>query len=443
LANRFTDFFKRRGKDLPELAVSNSSADQRSTLVSVADGELFLKKLGLDSLRVQVNAENAMGIATFYSCVKFISNQCAALPYNVYRSGDDGAPRRERSHPLDFILETRFNKNMGAFVARRTMYLNLLVHGWAVAQIKRDRYNQPYEIIPFPCSKVFILHEETTDSYFFDVPHINKRFSQDDVIFLKDLNFDGAIGYSVLNWQKQTIKIDLLTKKFTEKYYENGTYMGGIIIHPQLGGLKDEDAAKTIKERVLRAFEGENGGAGIAILPKDSNYIPIGLPPDQSKLVEIFNMSRKDIAMLFGIPLSILGDTEVQSSWGAGVEQMNINLVNYVFVPIATQTEQEFDYKCLRRDEILHGCYTKHNFRGLLRGDLKAQAEYAAKMVSNGIHTPDEQRYYDDKAPLPGGVGAKAYMNGSMNSLDIIEEVKTGNKTKNGTRKTGTSSDSQ
>lgn len=440
MANKFIEFFTGRKEEAPKPTVSNSGAEQRSALVSIADGEAILRKLGMESLNVQVTAENAMGIATFYSCVKFIANQCAALPYNVYRSGENKVPERQSEHPLDYILETRFNKNMGSFQARRALYLNLLVHGWAIAHVEKDRRNQPYKITPYECSKVFILHEESTDSYFFDIPHLNKRFSQDEVIFLKDVNFNGSIGCSVLNWQRQTIKIDLLTKQFIEKFYRNGAFMGGIIALQSVANIKDEESARIAKERVMKAFNGDDGSAGYAVLPTGSQYIPID-PPDQSGIVELLKMSRKDIAMLFGIPLSILGDTEVQSSWGAGVEQMNINLVNYVFVPLVSQVEQEFDYKCLRKDETLAGYYTRHNFKGLLRGDLKAQAEFNAKMVSNGIYTPDEVRYYDDKAPHLGGVGAYAYMNGGMNRLDLLEEGKTGNKKNNGTRKAGTASD--
>lgn len=331
---------------------------------------------------------------------------------------------------------------MGSFVARRSLYLNYLVHGYSVAEIQRNRKRQTVAIIPYPSNQVQILHDEATDEYFFKIPHLSKTLSQDDVIFLKDLNFDGAIGYSITDWQHNTIKLDLLSKKHATKYFENGAYMAGILTHPAANNAKDEEAGKIIKKRALDSFNGSDGGAGIAVMPDGVKYTPIGMDPHQSQLLEIFSMSRKDIALLFGVPLSILGDTEVQSSWGSGVEQMNINLVNYVFSPIATQTEQEFDYKCFRADERAAGWYTRHNFKGLLKGDLKTQTEHLTKMVSNGIYTPDEARYYDEKAPLPGGVGARAYMNGTMNPLDLIDDIKGLKADKNGKRKTGNPSES-
>jgi HK97 family phage portal protein len=441
LGNWIKDFFI---GEQPKTAVPNVRADQRSVLASTMDdADIYLKKLGLENLRVHVNAKNAMGIATFYSCVSYLSRVIACLPYNVIRSKENGGIERVREHPLDYILETRFNKNMTPFNAKRAMILNYLVHGWAIAEVKRDRSRKPYEIIPYPCNKVNILHDELSDEYFFDITHAKKRLSQDDVIFLKDLSFDGATGGSIIDWQAQTIKIDLFAKGFTEKYFEKGTFMGGIIEHPQMANVKNEDDAKAIKKSFVDAF-GSNGdgGFGVAVLAPGVKFHPVGLPPNQSQLLEIFNMSKKDIALMFGVPLSILGDTEVQSSWGSGVEQMYINLINNVLAPIVIQVEQEFDYKCFSRAEIKGGHYTKHNFRGLLRGDMKAQAEFWAKMVSNGIYTPDEARYYDEKEPLPNGVGAKAYMNGTMNPLDMMDEIKGAKYGKNDTRKKGTSSES-
>ncbi|MCF0060128.1 phage portal protein [Dyadobacter chenwenxiniae] len=398
-------------------------AEERSVLASVADdGDVFLKKLGLEHLRAHVTAKNAMGLATFYGCVKFISNQIASLPYNVYRSELGQGAMKQSKHPLNYVLETRFNKNMAPLVAKRAMLLNCLVHGWSVAEIKRNRARHTIEIQPYPCSQVYILHDRESDSYFFDIPHLNKKLSQDDVIFLKDLDFDGATGGSIISWQHQTIEIDLTAKEFAAKFFRNGTFMGGIIENPAMANAKTEEVAKGIKSQVVKAFD---NGDGIAVFAPGVKFHPIGLSPADSRLLEIFEMSDKDIAKMFNLSLSMIGDTEVQSSWGSGVEQMYTILTNSVLVPIARQIEEEVDYKCFRGDDLQNGYYTKHNFKGLLRGDWKTQSEHLQRMVTSGIYTPDEARYYDDMGPLPKGTGNRAYMNGTMTPLELIDEVKT------------------
>lgn len=428
MANWITNLIG-RGAFVPKPAIEIVPiAEKRSVLASTADSaDVFLQKLGLNSLRVHVTANNAMGIAAFYGCVKFISNQIASLPYNVYRSTGKRGAEKQYKHPLNFVLETRFNKNMGPLVARRSMLLNCLVHGWSVSEIKRDINRRTVGIIPYPCSQVYILHDIASDSYFFEIPHLNKRLSQDDVIFLKDLDFDGAKGTSIITWQAKTIEIDLTTKEHAQQFFANRTFMGGFLRHSAVANVKDEKAAKVIKERVNDALRED----GLAVLPPDVTYEPMGMSPNDSRLLEIFNMSSKDIHKMFNLSPSMTGDPDVQSSWGSGVEQMYIILTNSVLIPIARQIEEEVNYKCFRTDELEEGYYTSHNFKGLLRGDFKTQSEHIYRMVTGGVYMPDEGRAYDDKGPLPKGTGARAYMNGSMTPLEIIDEVKTSKKNGN------------
>jgi HK97 family phage portal protein len=403
------------------------AAEQRSVTTQTIDAaDFLLKKYGLDGIRAHVNAKNAMGISTFFGCVKLISNVLASLPLNVYQYEEGKGSRKDRKHSLDWILATRTNKNMGPFVARRTLIANCLVHGWAFASIEKNGLGQIKSITPYPSNEVDILYDDVTDSYFFSVGKIKKVFSQDEGIFLKDLSLDGSVGHSIVNWQKQVIKIDLLVKAFTEKYYEKSTFMGGIIEAAVGGAAKDEEAAKLYKKRLIESFQDDdNGGFGVAVLGMGSKFHKIGMSPVESQLLEMCDKGSKEVAMAFNIPLFMLGDTEKQTSFGSGVEQMFIAVTNTVFIPIAVQVEQEIDYKCFRRDEIMDGYFIKHNFKGLLRGDMKAQAEHAAKMVSNGIYMPDEARDHDEMAPLPKGTGARGYMNGTMTPMELIDQVKT------------------
>ena len=302
------------------------------------------------------------------------------------------------------------------------MIINFLVHGWSVSEIVRDGRRRTEEIIPYACSEIWPIYDEISDNYFFQVVKTGRKLSQDDVILLKDLSYDGKMGNSVLNWQSQTLKIDLSAKAFTEKFFENGTFMGGFISHPAMVNAKNEEAAKSIKAQVLESYR---DGSGISVLPPGSDYKKIGLSPSESKLLEIFAMSDKDIAKMFNLPLSVIGDTEVQSSWGTGVEAMNTIITNSVLMPIARQIEEEVDYKCFRNDEVTAGYRTKHNFKALLRGDFKAQSEHQKSMVLSGVYTPNEARKFDDMPPLKNG-GDEAYMNGTMTPLGLIKEVKTG-----------------
>ncbi len=430
-----------RGQSSPESTnpALNGTTESRSVqnAMSHEDAASFLlKKYGLESLTAHVTAKNAMGIATFFGCVKLISNVISSLPYSVYRELEGGGSKREKIHNLDYIIHTRFNGNMSSIIARRTMLINFLIYGWAVAEIQRDGLRNVVRIIPYRSKDVTILHDEETDRYFFRIEAKKKTLSQDDVIFLRDISDDGNLGCSILNWQSQTIKIDLLAKAFAQKFYEKGTFMGGFLETPTGGNAKDEETAKLYKKRILEGLEGDDsGGFGFVVLGQGVKWHEVGKAPVEADLMPLFEKSDRDIAKSFGIPLSMIGDNEKTTSFGTGIEQLYIGVANNVLIPIAVQIEQEIDYKCFRKDEIIDGLYTRHNFKGLLRGDLKAQAEHDTKMVFAGLNTPDEIRALHEQAPYPKKIGSRPLVQKAMVHLDSLDQANTPKKPQKGNGK--------
>ncbi|WP_255356481.1 phage portal protein [Dyadobacter sp. Leaf189] len=389
-----------------------------------------------------MSARTAMGISTFFGCVRLISNLTASTPYAVYKELEGGGSKRAKTHPLDYLLTVRSNDQMAPIIAMRTMVLNCIVHGFSIARIDKNGRNQPVSYFPYPSQNVGILEDPKSGRVFFQVVDNGdlKYFAEDEVIYLKDLSFNGIKGGSVIKWQDATVKLDLLTGSFVQRYYEKGTFIGGFLETPI--PANDAESAKITKERVVESLEGsKNGGFGFAVLGPGIKWHPVSRTPVESELIKIFDKSDRDIAKVFGVPLSLIGDTEKTTSWGTGVEQMFIGLTRSVIIPIATQIEQEINYKCFRRDELQAGFYTKFNFRALLRGDSKAYGEFVARMIQIGVYSPDEVRALDEMSPIPGGWGAKHYMQGAMVPMDKLGEFHINKKPDNDTGETISASD--
>lgn len=386
--------------------------------ISLKDEQSIARLIGDLSLNVSVNARNAMGISTFFGCVRLISNLIAATPFGVYRELNGGGSQREREHSFDYLLSIRPNRQMSPLITMRTMVANCIVFGYAIATVQKDEYGRVKEIIPQKSADVTILEDISTGFLFFQVLNngTNIIYSEDDVIHLKDLSFDGRMGGSVINWQRNTLKISLLTSGFLEKYYEKGTFMAGFLTSPL--APKDEESAKIYKQRVKEAF----GTEGFAILGTGMEWHNVSRSPVESQLMETFNKSKSDIATMFGVPLSLLGDTEKQTSWGTGVEQMFIGLTRSVLIPMANQIEQEVNYKCFSEKELRDGYYTHFNFHSLLRGDSQSQAAYVRSMVNAGIYTVDEARELDEMPPHKGNIGKHPLVQGAMTYLDRIDD---------------------
>jgi HK97 family phage portal protein len=410
-------------------STAESRGVSNSPTAGLKDEAALARLLGFDRIYARANSRTAMGISTFFGCVRLIVNLTSSTPIGVYQYLKTGGSESRPDHQLDYLLSVRPNPQMTPIIAIATLVINFKVHGAAIAKIIRDKNRRPIGIFPVPTQDVNFIEDPATGVYFFQITTngLNEVLSEDDVIFLKDLGFDGRIGTSVINWQSAVIKLDALTHKFAENYYEKGTFIGGFLETPL--DADDEDSAKEYKKRVVESLSGKDGGLGLAILGPGIKWHAVSRTPLESQLVEIFNKSDKDIAKMFGVPLSLIGDTEKQTSWGTGVEQMFIGVTRSVIMPIAVQMEQEIRYKCFRTDEIKGGYYVKFNFRGLLRGDSTQFSNYVRTMVNSGLYSIDEVRALEEMPPLPDGLGSRNMVQGAMVPLEFMEEfIKSRNK---------------
>lgn len=359
-----------------------------------------------------------MGISTFYGCVRLITNLEASQPFGLFQSLPEGGSRTAHEHSLHYLLRTRFNTHMSSYVARRALVANMLVYGEAIAHVVRDENRQPIAIVPYPACKVQILEDAQTGLLVFQVPEQGLTLLEDDVIYLKDLDFNGRRGGSVIGWQRQNIKVNLLSKGFLEKYYEKGTFMAGILEAPN---INNPEQAKQAKDNLIAALRGDtSGGYGLAVLGMGAKYQAVSRTPVESQMVEFLSRSERDIAKAFNVPLVMIGDSSDATAWGTGIESLFIGLTNTVIIPIAVQLEQEIDYKCLRADEFKAGFYTKHNFRNLLRGDSKSYAEYVTKLLHAGVYNIDEVRAWEELPPLSDGLGKHHWMQTAMQPISKI-----------------------
>ena len=90
----------------------------------------------------------------------------------------------------------------------------------------------------------------------------------------------------------------------------------------------------------------------------------------------------EEIARIFGVPRPFLMVDD--TSWGTGIEQLGIFFVQYGLAPWFKAWEDAVDLALLTPEERRAGYYSKFNERALLRGSMKDQGEFFAKMMGAG-----------------------------------------------------------
>jgi HK97 family phage portal protein len=151
---------------------------------------------------------------------------------------------------------------------------------------------------------------------------------------------------------------------------------------------------------MAEAWQARHGGTDQAhkpgILAGGAHWNTISVTPEQSQFLETRKFEVIEIARLFRVPPVMIGEMEVQSSWGTGVEQQFLGWYRLGLLPRIRRLETAFSQLMPR------GSFIKFNVRGLLRGDSVAQSAAYASAIQNGYLSRAEIRTFEDLPPSDG-----------------------------------------
>ena len=388
---------------------------------SFNDSEKLLKALGITLEGVQVTPRTAFSLASYYGSVRVIADMLASQPFILYRkNGKKRVPAEE--HQLYSLLNKRPCHQQSSFIFRRTMMTNVLTYGFAIARIERDGYNRPVSFRALDSSKVSI-YQTLDEELFFTYQNGSQKTGFDmlpesEVIHLKAIDFGGLTGFAPSGYNHATIKIGLSSKVFVQKYYENGTFLGGLLTTP--ASIKEEEATRVKKSWKDSNKQGVENAGDIAVLGNGLTFQSLGKTPVESQMVEFFQKCDADIYKILGVPPYMLGDVTSSTSWGSGIEQQFIGFVNVTLLPYLRQLEEEIDYKCLRTDEQTQ-YFCKIDLNDLLRGDIKTRMEYYRTMTQNGLISQNEAREMEQLDSVEGG--DSRWIQQNMMPIDKAEEI--------------------
>lgn len=382
---------------------------------SFQDGERIMQMLGVSLDEVTVTPLTAFSIASYFGCVKLISDMIATQPLRLYNEAQ-GKRTEDKENPIYSLMKKRPHEQQSAFVFRRTLLMNTLTWGFGIAKIERDAFYNIISIRALDSAKVSI-YETLDEKIYFNYRGL-EWLNPEDVIHLKYLDFGGLVGIAPCRFQYKTIKIGLGSKQFIDSYYEKGTFLGGLL-------TTDANLSKETAESVKKSWKDSNkqgvqNSGDVAVLGNGVKFQELGKTPVESQLVEFLNKSDSDIYKIFGVPPFMLGDVSTSTSWGSGIEQQFIGFVNTTLMPLIEQLEQELSYKLLATYE-----QDTHSFQidldGLLRGDIKTRVEYYRTMIQNGIMSQNEVREMETLNDVEGG--DKRWIQQNMMPMDKAEEI--------------------
>lgn len=328
-----------------------------------------------------VTTSSALGNMALLRCVSLISESIGMLPLNLIVRGDEKA--YATGHPLYKLLKTKPNEFQSPYKFKSTMQMALLQHGNAYARIIWT-LDRPVRIVPMDSTKVKPkLMPDWTVRYDFTTPDGRMiELVARDVLHLADLSEDGLIGISRVSKAKEAIGLAMQAEKAAARLFKNGIMAGGALVFPNK--LKPESIAH-IQASLEAKYSGTDNAQKWMVLEEGVKPEKWAATGADSQHLENRNHQIEEIARAFGVPrpLLMMDDT----SWGSGIEQLNIFFVQYGLQHWFTVWEQAIE-NVLLSDAERATYYVKFNERALLRGTLKDQSELFAKALGSGGHMP-------------------------------------------------------
>lgn len=363
-----------------------------------AEFEEALRTGSLTASGTRVTPDTAMRVAAVYASIRIIAGAVATLPLHIKRRVDARTREDASDTPIWTVLRRRPNRWQTPSQFRRMLQAHLLLRGNAYAMIVRSR-GDVQELIPLHPDRVDVKQRHDLALEYLYTRQDGRRIqlAQEEVFHLVGLTLDGIRGVSPITYARETIGLSLAMEDHGAATFRNGARVSGVLKHPNKLG---PEAIANLKAG-LEEFRsgGEQEGKNL-ILEEGMDYARIAMTAEDAQWIESRKFSRSDIAMFFGVPPHMIGDTEKSTSWGTGIEQQSIGFVAYTLEDHLTMWEEAINRDLVGADDTL---YARFNRAALVKGDIKARWEAYVKGLQWGVWSPNEIRALEDENPREGG----------------------------------------
>jgi HK97 family phage portal protein len=330
--------------------------------------------------------------------VRIISGAVATLPLHIKRRVDDRTREDASDTSIWSVLRRKPNQWQTPSQFRRMLQAHLLLRGNAYAMIVRSRGNVlglvPLHPDRVECSQIDDLSLE----YIYTRKDGRRiKLAQQEVFHLVGLTLDGVHGVSAIAYARETIGLSLSMEDHGANTFRNGARVSGVLKHPKK--LDDSTIARLRSSLDDFRSGGEREGKSL-ILEEGMDYAAMAMTAEDAQWIESRKFSRTDIAMFFGVPPHMIGDTEKSTSWGTGIEQQSIGFVAYTLEDWLTSWEESIGRDLIGDADNL---YARFNRAALVKGDIKARWEAYVKGLQWGVMSPNEVRALEDMNPRVDG----------------------------------------
>lgn len=359
---------------------------------------------------VQVTDDTAMQLISVMACVRILSSAVADLPLNAVRT--DAGGLSIISTPAPPIIADPFGGLSNPGLLRRRdgmvqMMVSLLLRGNAyLAVISTDSVGRP--------TRLRVLHPDRVKCEFDGDGNRaykinNKTVDTSSIVHIMGISYpECPTGLSPISYARNAVGLGLAAEQFGSQFFSKGAHMTGYVTVP---GDLDIEKARGLKENFESGHAGLAKSHTVGVLSGGAEWKPISVSPEDAQFLQTRGMQISEIAMLFGVPPHMLGQTDKSTSWGTGIEQQSLGFLQYTLKDWIGRIEDAWS------SLMAKPLNARYDVDSMLRTDAAGRyAVYGAARTA-GLMTQNEIRALENLPPVDGGDDIAAGLNSTASPL--------------------------
>lgn len=345
--------------------------------------------------------------STANACTGIISDAVASLPIGIYRRKADGSRELEYNTPLYKLFKIKPNSYQHTFILVKQAMMHLLLRGNAFLFKEWDGsvLTGLYALNP---EKMEIRKMQDRNEYYYRYTldgHVY-NLTRDNILHIPAMIWDGVWGLSPIEYANKAARLGNSMDNYAEHVFDGGIHSKLKVTVPASEKNFSEADAKKLKERLVSAYGGIDNASSPFILTQGMQADALNLPGNSdSQLVENRTYSSKEVAKIFRVPLSMLGETDAKYN---NNEQQARNFLQNTLNPWLRLLEQYFCDLLPVYDR--EDCYIEFDRNAMLQADSEIRIKNYQQELLHGMLTLNDINRMENRPLIDPKIGDVRFM---------------------------------
>ena len=340
-----------------------------------------------------MNDDACLAVITVFTCIAILADAVATLPLNAYKRTKDRTKRP--IDPLPPLVSNPWPEGTLQDFLTQVMVSLCLRGNFFGRIVDRDFYGTPTVVQPLHPDNVTARRDPKSGLRVYRV--MGQPVPTADMLHIPAILVPGSfIGLNPVEYMRRPFALASAAEQYGSQFFSNSANPSGIVSVEE--DLTPEQA-RELKRDWQQMHAGLANAQYPAVLSGGAKWTQIAINPDDAQFLQTRDFQRHEIASFFRIPEHMLGFQDRTSSWGQGIEQMEIGFVINTLRGWLSRIEAPLS-NLLPRTQVC-----KFDLRGRLRGDTLQRFQAYTLALNGRFMCPDEVRELEDLPEIPNGLG--------------------------------------